>query len=226
MGSSLRWMHGCIFFCFFLELKTWPFRVTSGKNSNSFQVMCCSLSSAQMNQPGEPTKPSGRKRFRSTGWSRQMSPQNTSWIPAKKVKKKYIQSEHRISGDPYQQTEALDCVRSCCCVCWLLVGADRLADVGQREPQWDDDRQQQQVRRLLPSAFRPRQWQRLLVVLLVPVIIVFTVIGVLLLFVRAHLSSWSHRCHLQGQSGKRQWEWALWGRLVQWTTELRLKEYE
>lgn len=83
--------------------------------------MCCSLSSAQMNQPGEPTKPSGRKRFRSTGWSRQMSPQNTSWIPAKKVKKKYIQSEHRISGDPYQQTEALDCVRCCCCVCWLLV---------------------------------------------------------------------------------------------------------
>lgn len=94
MGSSLRWTHGCIFFFFFLELKTWPFRVTSGKNSNSFQVMCWSLSSAQINQPGEPTKPSGRKRFRSTGWSRQMSPQNTSWIPAKKVKKKQTFSQN------------------------------------------------------------------------------------------------------------------------------------
>lgn len=205
------------FFFFFLELKTWPFRVTSGKNSNSFQVMCCSLSSAQMNQPGEPTKPSGRKRFRSTGWSRQMSPQNTSWIPAKKVKKIHSVRTQNIWGSISADRSSWLCQKLLLCLL-AVGGADRLADVGQREPQWDDDRQQQQVRRLLPSAFRPRQWQRLLLVLLVPVVIVFTVIGVLLLFVRAHLSSWSHRCHLQGQSGKRQWEWALWGRLVQWTT--------
>lgn len=58
---------------FFLELKT------ESQDWETFWFM---------NQPGEPTKPSGRRRFRSKGWSLQMSPQNTSWIPAKKVKKK------------------------------------------------------------------------------------------------------------------------------------------
>lgn len=149
-----------------------------------------------MNWPGEPTTPSGRKRFRSTGLSRQTSLQNTSWIPAKK-KKKHILMRTQNIGESVSWQKLL--------TLWDVVGllaggcADRLADVGQREPQWDDDGQQEQVRRLLPSAFWPRQRQRLLLVFLVAVI-VFTVIGVLLLFVRAHFSSWSHRGHLQAQS--------------------------
>lgn len=63
-------------------------------------------------------------------------------------------------------------------------GAHQVADVGQREPQREHDGQQQQVRGLFPSGFRPLQRQRfvlllflLLVIAVVIIITVFTPTG-------------------------------------------------
>lgn len=96
----------------------------------------------RMNWPGEPTTPSGRKRFRSTGLSRQTSLQNTSGIPAKKKKNTHSHenTEHR---EIRQLTESLDFVRCCgfagrrlcgpACgrrAAWATVGWRRAAEAG------------------------------------------------------------------------------------------------